>query len=329
MKFPRPIQSWLAAGLAVGSFVILPLAAQTMSNTAVPAALLPDSQPSPPPVARPVKAPVQIFRELLTMAPAQRENYYYLTNRPPATRDRILAKVREYEALPPGERELRLQATELRWYLLPLLQTAPADRGMRLAMVPQYLRPVIDARLSEWDVLPPPMQQEFLDNERALSYFTAPLPGETSEGLPEADAQRWKALSEEQRQQMANQFNDYFNLPSQARQKTLGVLSDAERQEMEKTLQTFAQLPPAQRRDCVNAFVKFASMSASARQEFLKNAQRWQQMSAQDRQAWRDLVAHVPPLPPEPAVPPELMPQAAPSTATPPVVRPTVATNHN
>ena len=276
-----------------------------------------------------MKTPVQIFRELLAMAPAQRENYYYLTNRPPATRDRILAKVKEYEALPPAERELRLQATELRWCLLPLLQTAPADRAVRLAMVPQNLRPLIDARLSEWDVLPPPLQQEFLDNERALSYFTAPLPGETSEGLPEADAQRWKALSEEQRQQMANQFNDYFNLPSQARQKTLGVLSDAERQEMERTLQTFAELPPAQRRDCVNAFVKFASMSTSERQEFLKNAQRWQQMSAPDRQAWRDLVAHVPPLPPEPPIPPELMPQAVPPPAAPPPVRPTVATNHN
>ena len=59
------------------------------------------------------ESPVYFFRQLLAMTPQEREDY--LTNRPPEIHERILAKVHEYLALEPDERELRLRATELRW----------------------------------------------------------------------------------------------------------------------------------------------------------------------------------------------------------------------
>ena len=111
-----------------------------------------------------LKSPVDLFRELLAMTPAERENY--LTNRPPGIRDRILAKVREYEALDPNERELRLRATELRWYLLPLMHESPTNRAARLAAIPDDLRPLVKNRLQQWDILPPPLQ-DGISGERA------------------------------------------------------------------------------------------------------------------------------------------------------------------
>ena len=117
-----------------------------------------------------LKSPVNFFRQLLAMTPPERENY--LTNRPPEIRDRILAKVREYLALDPDERELRLRATELRWYLLPLLRESPTNRDARLAQVPDNFRALVKSRLVQWDALPPPFRQEFLDNERTLHYFS-------------------------------------------------------------------------------------------------------------------------------------------------------------
>ena len=48
----------------------------------------------------------------------------------------------------------------------------PANRPARLAAVPDNLRSLVDSRLAEWDALPAPFQQEFLDNERTLHYFT-------------------------------------------------------------------------------------------------------------------------------------------------------------
>src|ERR1017187_15294 len=49
------------------------------------------------------QSPVNFFRQLLAMSSVERNRS--LTNRPPEARARILAKVREYQALGPDERE--------------------------------------------------------------------------------------------------------------------------------------------------------------------------------------------------------------------------------
>ena len=80
---------------------------------------------------------------------------------------------------------------------------------------------------------------------------------------------------------------------------------------MEKTLKSFEQLPPPQRLLCLRNYARFTGMSAAERAEFLKNADRWSQLPPKERQAWRDLVAHVPQWPPMPPVPvpPNLVPR--------------------
>jgi hypothetical protein len=243
----------------------------------------------------PVRSPVFAFRELLAMSPRERENS--LTNRSPEVRARILAKVREYQTLGPDERELRLRATELRWYLTPLLRLTPADRDARLAQVPEDLRGLVQTRLAQWNLLPPPLQQEFLANDRALHYF--------------AHVETTNAVTEAQ-QKISAQFNQFFELTPEEKSATLTTLSESERAQMEKTLQSFEQLPPQQRMQCVHNYAKFAGMSAAERAEFLKNAERWSKMTPEERRSWRDLVAHVPLWPPLPPVALPLPPHAAP-----------------
>jgi hypothetical protein len=177
--------------------------------------------------------------------------------------------------------------------------------------VPEDLRGLVQSRLTQWDVLPPPLQQEFLANDQALHYFARV---ETT-NPPAATAQQ---------QKIAAQFNQFFELTPAEKKHALNTLSAAERAQMGKTLQTFAQLPPQQRIRCIRNYAKFAGMSAAERAEFLKNAEQWSRMSPQERQTWRDLVAQVPvwpPLPP-PTVPANLIPHA-----TPRILRPNVATN--
>jgi hypothetical protein len=335
MSFPRQLRQRIVAVLAVGQIAVRPLAAAPVTNVPVPHRFIFAPTNILPPLPPQVQPPVAFFRKLLAMTPAEQENY--LTNRPPEIRSRILAKVREYQALDPNEREMRLRATELRWYLLPLLRTPPADRATRLAAVPDDLRDLIKARLGQWDILPPPLQQEFLANERALRYFTRvdatngpSLPGVGGEPAPpDSDLARWNALSDEQRQRITDRFKQFFELAPVEKQKTLGTLSPLERQQMEKTLQSFDQLPPLQRFECVRAFAKFAGMSPPERAEFLKNAERWSQMSPQERQTWRDLVANVPKWPPMPPVPLPPLPPIPQVPALPPHFHPPVATNHN
>jgi predicted Fe-S protein YdhL (DUF1289 family) len=316
---------WLATVFAVGQIAVFHLVAETVTNVPAPQKLF--SAPtnlSLPPMPH-LKSPVDSFRELLAMTPAGRENY--LTNRPPGIRARLLAKLRDYEALDPNERELRLRATELRWYLLPLLHESPTNRAAQLAAIPDDLQPLVKNRLQQWQILPPPMQTEFLESERALRYFThvdspnsppmPPLP-------PDPDMARWNTFSDDQRQKVTAQFNRFFELTPMEKKKTLNTLSNAEQQQMEKTLETFGKLPPAQRRQCIRAFTEFAGMSAQEKQDFLKNAQHWSQMSPKERQTWRDLVTHVPEWPP---LPPALMPPMPPQLTQ--RLHPVAATNPN
>ena len=308
MNGPRQTRWWPAL-CAAGSLAIFPLSAPAADSTnrpisantaAVPAILMP---PAP-------QSPVVLFRQLLAMTPKERADS--MTNRAPEGRARILDKVNEYLALDPNERELRLRATELRWYLMPLFQTAPADREASLAQVPDELRELMKSRLAWWDALPPQTQKEFLDNDRALRLIV------------HIDTTN-KAVANPDRQKIAAQFNKFFEFTPEETQQALNTLSDAERAQMEKTLETFNKLPPVQRAQCIRAFTEFASMSPQDRAEFLKNSESWSKMPPNERQAWRDLVAEIPQWPPVP--PALLMPPMPPNIQ--PRPHALVATNRN
>lgn len=289
----------------VTATVVLSSAAQSTTNSFAPARLnsfpLHRSPPIPPSLTPLPPSPLIFFRKLLAMSPQQREGV--LANKPPAVRARILAKVNEYAALDPGDCELRLRATDLRWYLMPLLR-APADqRTTLLATVPDDMRGLVQSRLTEWEILPPPLQHELLDNEHILAYFSEVGTTNNAAGIAkpsDAEQARWNAMPDNEHQIMIAEFNHFVELSNGEKQRALGGLSGPERAQMEKTLQMFDRLPPPERIQCIRAFGKFAGMSLSDRAEFLKNAQRWSKMTPAERKAWCDLVAHIPQWPPQP-----------------------------
>jgi hypothetical protein len=319
MNCPRQAHWWLAL-FAAGQMAVSPLFAQDSTSVPVSAKSPPPPANILPPVPQ-MLSPVNSFRQLLAMTPQERRDH--LTNSPPEIRERILAKVREYLALDANERELRLRATELRWYLMPLLRESPTNRTARLAQVPDDLRGLVQTRLAQWSILPPALQEEFLANEGILHYFShVDSTNSPSHGPSDAQQMRWNALSEADRSRITSEFNQFFDLTQVEKQKALKTLSDAEQSQIEKTLVTFSNLPPAQRRQCIHAFTQFAGMSPAERAEFLKNAERWAQLPPKERQAWRDLVAQVPLWPPLPhalilpPVPPHLPPHPHPAVAT-------------
>ncbi|HLZ54098.1 MAG TPA: DUF3106 domain-containing protein [Verrucomicrobiae bacterium] len=303
---------WWLVFCVAGQWMLFQIFAGTVPSVPAPVKLLSTPASGSPTLSRP-RSPVALFRQLLAMTPDERETF--LTNRPPQIREGILAKVNEYEALGPNERELRLRATELRWYLIPLMRDSPGNRATQLALVPSDLRDLVTSRLDQWRILPPQLQQEFLENEQALRYFAHV---EVSNNMtlqriapPESELARWTAMTELQRKRIAASVDQFFALTPDEKEAALNTLSDAERRQMDKTLQSFDKLPPGQRDECIHAFARFAGMSASEKQEFLKNAERWSQMSPADRQAWRDLVVNVPewpPLPPNFIAPPPAPP---------------------
>lgn len=259
------------------------------------------AQPPNPPVS----SPVAQFRQWLTVS--DRERAAALADYPEAKRKVLAAKLDEYAKLPPEERERRLRAIELRLYLRPLMNLAIADRKERLALVPIEYKDLIGQRLSEWDRLDPALRKELLDNEANMQYFerlrlnaqTPPDPLDTRiEQLLNAKLEGWRQKPMAERQRAYEQLNRFFDLPPQEQKKTLDVLSETERRQMEQTLRAFEKLPPVQRRLCIESFQKFGSMAPEERREFLKNAARWQAMSPRERALWRQLVSSLPPMPP-------------------------------
>ena len=156
------------AGLAHADLTVSPPAPGTTTNQFRPADRSTVANLIPP--APQAISPVAMFRRVLSMSPRDRESF--LTNRPPEMRTALRAKIQEYLAMDPDDRELRLRATELRYQLVPLLRLKPADRGPRLAMVPDDLAPLVTSRLADWDQLSTNLQQEFLANDHTLHYFS-------------------------------------------------------------------------------------------------------------------------------------------------------------
>lgn len=262
-------------------------------------------------------SPVQIFREFLVMTDAERAEQ--LSLRPEGLREPVEAKIKEYLAMPPEERELRLQATELRHYLLLLMPMPVTNRPALLAQIAEPMRTAVASRLETWNLFLPPMQEEMLQNEQMVRFFTqlgvadparrramlAALPAD-QRAKTAADIARWQALPAETRNRVFAQFNQFFNLTPAEQHKTLASLSETERVAMSRTLEAFDGLTAEQRATCIRSFEKFANMSLAERQEFLKKAETWQRMSPTERERWRMLVEKVPELPP---LPPGMIPQ--------------------
>jgi hypothetical protein len=235
---------------------------------------------------------------------------------------RILAKVHEYESLQPEECKLRLEVTELHYYLAQLLRIAATNRPAQLNFIPQETRKLVEDRLEEWDSLPDGLKRLVLENERMLDYFTRravslpPMPGRPSAAIApnereklDESLRRWQSLTPEERGSVLKHFKRLFDITPEEKTNILATLSDPERRQVERTLETFGNLTPSQQARCIRSFEKFASLSPEERRQFLKDANRWEVMTPTQRQTWRDLVynlSHGPPMPPGMGGPPKL-----------------------
>jgi hypothetical protein len=252
---------------------------------------------------------VQVLRELLAQTPTDRK--WALTAKAEQTRQVLEQKLREFDALSPSEREVRLRLLEVRYYLLQLLRMDPSNRVAQVSRVPAGNRRLVETRLRDWDRLPPEQQREILQQEPALLRFTRtgfvpppaipsnlpPMPPDRRKKVEDALAE-WRTYPIEQQRRLVRNLQKFFGSSPGDRQKALETLPEAERQETERAMQALDKLPIDQRIRAVEAFQRFATMSPEERSRFLDNALRWQSMSAEERRAWRELSAPQPPLPP-------------------------------
>jgi hypothetical protein len=252
----------------------------------------------------------EFFRKVLAMKAAEQEAW--LTNRPPQVRAQLAAKIREYQAMAPDAREAVLRATELHEYLEYFIKAPAAGRASQLAQVPLEYRATIQEKLREFDLLPPELQQEVLAGKTTANYFLNPRPllARTVRRpnpllppppMPPAPLSYLSRLPADQRREMYASFQHFFDLDDDARQKILSTLPLAERGLVAKTLRDLERMPQEQRDRGLQSITMLADMSDEQRQTFFRNAELWQQLPPSERQTWRKVVVHLPPMPPDPA----------------------------
>jgi hypothetical protein len=257
-----------------------------------------------------IKSPVAFFKELLEMTPSQR--LAALSNRPPEIRKQILAKVREYRSMSENERKLRLQATELEWYLVPLMKMPSTNRAARLVTVPEEYRQMIQTRLDQWDILPESAKRDLLLNRESIRLYIQMMAESTVqtnvEVQPPAMQERVRkiqTMSDAERQRLISLFNQYFDLSDREKQRVLRTLSRTEQEQIAKSLSKFGNLTAEQRTQCIRSFNEFSKMSYAERQQFLKNAERWIVMTPDQRRAWQEVVEKAALTPPGLSMPPK------------------------
>src|SRR3954469_21334365 len=114
-------------------------------------------------------SPIAEFRAWLTNSPDVRK--VALARRSPESRRKLEQKIEEYSALAPADRERRLTATELQWYVSQLVRISPdAKRDAALRQVPVLWQPMVMERLATWDKMSPDLQQEALAHQLVMEY---------------------------------------------------------------------------------------------------------------------------------------------------------------
>jgi hypothetical protein len=269
-----------------------------------------------------VHSPLVLFTNLLAMNAAQQAQR--LASWPAQKRARLLAKIREYDAMSPAARKESLGATELHWYLQQFLLNSPTNRTIQLSQVPAPYQQMVSDRLTLWKMLPPPLQQDVLAHDTTREFFLmgsrttiSNVPPQIVPPPLQAELIRLDALQPEQRWQTYAHFQNFFELTADEKQAVLNTLPESERQPFKKTLASLERLPREQRVAALRSLSQLAGLTAAQRSELFDKMSRWKQLSPEEQELWQKLDVHLPPLPPlPPPLPPRFPPLPGMSLAT-------------
>ena len=212
----------------------------------------------------------------------------WLAAKSAASRAAIEVKLREYEAMPPEQRDQKLRASQISWYLPPLMKMPATNRAAVLVAIPEEDRKIIEMRLGQLSILPPPILAQLTTNQNLLRMIDAgQKTGSNVLMILSADQRR---LAE----QVYPVWTNLLMLPPSDLSKRLARLTAADRANMELALNKFGNLTTRnlttqERAQARDGFKKFAELSASEREAFLNSARRWQAMNEKEREVWRNL----------------------------------------
>lgn len=235
-------------------------------------------------------SPISKFRTILNWSPEERSQF---VKKQPANVQRILErKIMEYEALSESQREFRLIATELHFYLDPLLVGNRNIDPSAVQEVPPHLRKYIDQSVGFWNRIKPAHRDLLLAKKEAVSYLIS-----ISSRLYDLEKLMPKPAPE-----WDNLYN-FLQLPHNKQLSFMKAYQIKPSIEMEKLLVAFQGLEDEEKRNCAHAFVCYLSFPNNLKTQFVDGLAEWSQKKPSERSIWREIASKYPRIRPVPVPP--------------------------
>lgn len=240
--------------------------------------------------------PVDLFRHLIESSKTEREAW--LSNQEDWRRKRISEGLAEFDQLSPEHKAKRLREMELRYFLLPLLNLHPDERTFALAQVPEHLQELAKEQLMMWDLLPETARQAALAREQWRKKRPGSTEAEIAPLPPSKSLQSWNNLSETEKAEIKANFQSFFTLSTTSQSKTLSMLDQHQRRELESILNRLKNKSIEDRRKIVDYFIQFSKLDPIEKGTFIQKASTWQKMSPEERELWKEVIRQNTLLPP-------------------------------
>jgi hypothetical protein len=254
-------------------------------------------------------SPVEKFRLLLEASSSELNSE--LDAYPEETRSRISVKIEEYRKLSVEKRRQKLTATELRWYLPPLLNADQVTRDFHLRKLEPGLAEVIHQRLMTWDSLPEDLKSSSSKSNLIIGHLSKapsinpPLPTPSAPGTvttaPSLPTDPGNSVSEDLAdpvsQERLQRLKAYFEMNQEAKNATLkdaSLMSDSIFMSRLKWLET---MPEQLRERVLSHLIRFQELSVEEKKAFGKSIKTWNRLPQPEKQALRNLVKKTPPFP--------------------------------
>lgn len=235
-------------------------------------------------------SPISKFRTLLEWTPEERTQF--VKKQPANVRQILERKILEYESLSDSQREFRLIATELHFYLEPLLIDNRDIDISTVQDIPDHLRKYIDQSVAFWNRIKPAHRDLLLAKKEAVSYLIS-----ISSRLYDLEKLMPKPAPE------WDNLYHFLQLPHKKQLSFMRASGIQPSPEMSNLLKAFQGLEVEEKRNCAHAFVCYLSFPDQLKTRFVDGLAQWSEKKPSERSIWREIAGKYPKIRPVPVPP--------------------------
>jgi hypothetical protein len=227
-------------------------------------------------------SPIEHFRIVLNLSSEDLEKY--ILRQKPHVQPILRKKIEEYASLSRAEKDFRLRATELHYYLDSLLEHNSTVSLDSLPPLPESLKEEIMRAVHFWNNLSNAQRDLLFTKKATISYLVSL----SRENVPPLPVNR-PAISPE----WANMYH-FLQLPYEKQKEFLGSDKLNQAPKMGKVLEAFSKLSVDEKERCANALVCFLSFPRDLQDRVADGLTYWNSLDPSERTVWREIAGRSP-----------------------------------